>query len=400
MLPLNYFILLSERLPNVHLITHSRTRASIEAIAGIDQSAIHYIPDTVLHIWLNKAGKFIPERLALASTGAVMHLITQMHQWQIARRIIREQHIDIVHEPAPVSPRQPSMMFGLGVPVVIGPMNGGMDFPPAFQYMTGRFEKTLYRVMRGLTNLYNLCLPGKFFADILLVANARTRQALPALHRGKIVELVENAVFAHKIIQHPRQYLPLDHPIALYVGRLQDWKTVDIVIDALRECQNTNICLRIVGDGPERANLQTRAADLAGRVEFTGAVPHDRIMDEYDRADMFLLPSIRECGGAVVLEAMARGLPVVATDWGGPADYITPDTGILIEPLSREHMVRQFALAMDRLATTHTLRQQYGTAAVQRIRQQFTWEDKISHMLEIYHQAIVQHDATTNKVTT
>ncbi len=391
MLPLNYFVLLSQRLPQVHLITHIRTRNSIEAIPDVNTEHIHYIPDTWLHIWLNKLSGFIPDRLALASTGALMHLITQLYQWRIARRIIRQYGIDVIHEPAPVSPRQPSMMFGLGVPVVIGPMNGGMDFPPAFRHMTGRVEKTLYRVMRGLTDLYNVCLPGKFFADILLVANARTRQALPALHRGKIIELVENGVFAHKIIQHPRQYQQQDRPVALYVGRLQDWKAIDILIDALRQCQNGQLRLRIVGDGPERTNLQHRAADLTDRIEFTGAIPHDRIMDEYDRADMFLLPSIRECGGAVVLEAMARGLPVAATNWGGPADYITAETGLLIDPLSREHLVTQFALAMDNLAANPSLRKQYGTAAVARIRQEFTWEDKIDRMLNIYAQAMTTH---------
>ncbi len=391
MLPLNYFVLLSQRLPQVHLITHIRTRNSIEAIPGIDTERIHYIPDTWLHVQLNKLSGFLPDRVALASTGALMHLITQIYQWRIARRVIRQHNINVIHEPAPVSPRQPSILFGLGVSIIIGPMNGGMDFPPAFRHMTGRVEKALYRVMRGLTDLYNLCLPGKFFADILLVANARTRQALPALHRGKVIELVENGVFAHKIIQHPRQYQQQNRPVALYVGRLQDWKAIDILIDALRECQNANICLRIVGDGPERINLQNRATDLTDRVEFVGAIPHDRIMNEYDQADMFLLPSIRECGGAVVLEAMARGLPVVATNWGGPADYITTETGLLIDPLSREHLVTEFARAMDNLVANPSLREQYGTAAVARIRQEFTWEDKIDRMLKIYAQAMTTH---------
>jgi glycosyltransferase involved in cell wall biosynthesis len=48
-------------------------------------------------------------------------------------------------------------------------------------------------------------------------------------------------------------------------------------------------------------------------------------------AIVMVLPGTRECG-AVVLEAMASGVPVIATDWGGPADYITGDTGILIPP--------------------------------------------------------------------
>ena len=51
--------------------------------------------------------------------------------------------------------------------------------------------------------------------------------------------------------------------------------------------------------------------------------------------DALVLPSLYECGGAVVLEAMAMGLPVIATKWGGPTDYLDEKTGILIEPTGR-----------------------------------------------------------------
>ncbi len=125
-----------------------------------------------------------------------MHLITQYYQWKLARKIIREKQIDVVHEPAPVSATQPSAMFGLGVPVIIGPMNGGMTFPDAFGYMSGKSEKVVYRIMRMVATFYNVLIPGKLFADILLVANQRTANSLPRFKLGKVVELVENGVFS------------------------------------------------------------------------------------------------------------------------------------------------------------------------------------------------------------
>jgi glycosyltransferase involved in cell wall biosynthesis len=119
-----------------------------------------------------------------------------------------------------------------------------------------------------------------------------------------------------------------------------------------------------------------------------GAVPHAKINQYYDNADIFVLPSVRECGGAVVLEAMSRGIPVIAVNWGGPADYVTADTGFLIEPKSREYIVGKFAEAISLLASRPELRHQMGKAAIIRIKQHFLWDKKVGKMVEIYQQAI------------
>jgi glycosyltransferase involved in cell wall biosynthesis len=64
------------------------------------------------------------------------------------------------------------------------------------------------------------------------------------------------------------------------------------------------------------------------------------------RSDALVLPSMYECGGSVVLEAMAMEVPVIATAWGGPADYLDPSCGILVEPYSKESFVDDLSLAL------------------------------------------------------
>ena len=91
-----------------------------------------------------------------------------------------------------------------------------------------------------------------------------------------------------------------------------------------------------------------------------------------------------ECGGAVVLEAMAAGLPVIATAWGGPLDYLDDSCGILVRPDSREALVSGFADAIVRLARSAPLRDQMGQAGYGRIHQHFDWQRKIDRMLELY----------------
>jgi hypothetical protein len=98
----------------------------------------------------------------------VVHLVTQFMQRRAARSL-EQYKIDIVHEPTPVTPRLPSMMYGLGVPVVIGPMNGNMSYPPGFR------SRSFVPVARRLTDLANYLIPGKRRAEVLLVANERTR---------------------------------------------------------------------------------------------------------------------------------------------------------------------------------------------------------------------------------
>jgi glycosyltransferase involved in cell wall biosynthesis len=387
MLPLNYFRYLAKSQHTVYLITHERVKKSIQQLSDINQNNVFYVPDTKAHKLLHQYSQILPERIRIVTFGFVMHLITQVYQWRLARKIVKEKQIDVIHEPAPVSAIQPSAMFALGAPVVIGPMNGGMLFPPAFQHMAGRSERFLYSIMRLFTSAYNLLIPGKFFADVLLVANQRTSKVLPKIRLGQVIELVENGVFS--TLELPKPINNLNQAInVLYVGRLVDWKTIDILIDAIAKCDR-NITLTILGDGELRAELTQQAVLVApNRVHFMGLVPHAETNQYYDNADIFVLPSVRECGGAVVLEAMARGLPVIATDWGGPADYITAETGFLVEPKSRAYMVDEFARIISLLAKQPELRYHIGQAAIKRIKEHFLWGKKIQTMLEIYQKVI------------
>ena len=389
-LPLNYFSYLTKSQHDVYLITHDRVKASMLKMLEIKQNHVFYVPDTWAHQFLNKCARKLPARFGAVTVGFATHLLTQIYQWKLVKKIVKDKQIDLIHEPAPVSAVQPSAMFGFGVPVIIGPMNGSMSFPPAFQYMAGWSERILYQFIRMFTSVYNLIIPGKFFADALLVANTRTLRALPKLRLGKVLELVENGVFS--VVDKPKPMSQSSQINVLYVGRLIDLKMIDIAIDAVMQCRG-DIKLTILGDGPLRKHLMEYAANkaagnAAAKVQFLGAVPHAEINQHYDSADVFVLPSVRECGGAVVLEAMARGLPVIAVNWGGPADYITEETGFLIEPKSRTYMVEEFAKTIELLAAQPLLRYKIGEAAIQRVKQHFLWDEKIKDIVDIYQKVI------------
>jgi glycosyltransferase involved in cell wall biosynthesis len=105
-------------------------------------------------------------------------------------------------------------------------------------------------------------------------------------------------------------------------------------------------------------------------------------------ADALVLSSLYECGGAVVLEAMACGLPVIAAAWGGPTDYLDDSCGILVPTDSREALIAGFADGMSRLAADPDLRDRLGHAGRLRIEREFNWETKIDDILAIYRRVI------------
>jgi glycosyltransferase involved in cell wall biosynthesis len=137
--------------------------------------------------------------------------------------------------------------------------------------------------------------------------------------------------------------------------------------------EHPELKLRIVGDGSERASLQTRADELGigERVEFLGTLSGDRLAREYRAADLLVMPSLREGFGVVLVEALACGTPVVATRSGGPADIVDGDKlGELVEPGDADALARGIRLALDRVGDfdpaflARTARERYSHEAV------------------------------------
>jgi glycosyltransferase involved in cell wall biosynthesis len=163
-----------------------------------------------------------------------------------------------------------------------------------------------------------------------------------------------------------------------------DWKAVDVVIQALKDCPG--LTLEVIGDGPMLEPWRTLAGQLgvAARVQFAGWLSQNECAARILTATALVLPSIYECGGAVVLEAMAMGKPVIASNWGGPADYLDASCGILIEPASHDALVKGFADAMQLLADSPAIARSMGAAGRERVAREFDWQKKIDKVIEIY----------------
>jgi glycosyltransferase involved in cell wall biosynthesis len=390
-LPVHYFRLLRARGIETWLVVHTRTREELLELFPQDAGRIEFVRDLWIHKLLSRMSSYVPRRLSVATFGLVNQLITQVCQRSIVRRLVREQGIDVVHQPIPISARFPSAIFGLGVPVVIGPLNGGMEYPPAFRSNEPWLSRAALAFLRLFENVGNAVLPGKKQADILLVANERTRKALPSGVRGKVVELNENGIDIGLWQVAPGRVSEAA-PLFMFVGRLVDWKAVDIAVRAMARVPSAE--LEIVGDGPMLQAWTSLAAELgvAERVHFVGRKAQPEYAARLRECVALVLPSLYESGGAVVLEAMASGKPVVATGWAGPADYLDASCGILVEPKNYEALVNGFAEGMQRLIDSPALAQAMGAAGREKAVRDFDWQRRIEKVIGIYQELAERSD--------
>lgn len=405
-LPLHYYRVLRARGMKVWLLVHERTRSELESLYPNDANIV-YVSDTILHKVLWRIGQLLPARLGSFTTGFLMRIATQLAQKPIIRKMISELGVNVVHQPMPVSPKEPSLIFGFGVPVLIGPMNGGIDYPPAFKHMQGKLESWILTLGRQSANLLNLVIPGKRRAACLLVANERTKLALPrCLANVKTEMLVENGVDISLWAGSTGDNSDAgtrECTHYVYMGRLVDWKAVDVLISAFVAASiSTSISLEIIGDGPERSSLEEKARmsgvlsapnqpRSAGKVQFTGWLSQEECARRLKGSDALVLPSLMECGGAVVLESMAMSVPVIASKWGGPADYLDESCGILLSVETKQGFLTDLQEALVFLAKNKCCRIEMGANGKQKVAVQFDWEVKVNAIVDLYIRSLSSH---------
>ena len=183
--------------------------------------------------------------------------------------------------------------------------------------------------------------------------------------------------------------IPTDAPLVLFVGNLEPRKQVQVLLQALVIVRASvpAVRLAIVGAGDELARLRAVAADLgvASSVCLTGRVSPATLRDWYAAADVFALPSSSEAQGIVALEAMACGLPVVASAVGGLHGTIDDsDNGFLV-PAGEPEPLAQRLLS---LLSSPALRESIGAAALRKVSREFSWQRTVQATVEVYRELL------------
>ena len=178
----------------------------------------------------------------------------------------------------------------------------------------------------------------------------RTLDARDLVDRDR-VRIVPNMVDTRFFRLPPEERRP--RPFRFFaLAHLQPWKGMEVLLRAFARSFRSapEVQLTIGGDGPERERLRAlaRRLSIAPQVTFAGRLTRRAVRAALWQANAFVHPSFEETFGVVLIEAMATGLPVVATACGGPEDIVTSATGTLVPPRDAE----AFARAMQELYDT------------------------------------------------
>ena len=247
-------------------------------------------------------------------------------------------------------------------------------------YGLGMLEGLLWELLKSGHNQadLNLC------TSTAMVEELRNHgiERVDLWQRGVDTELFQ----PHYANLEMRNYLSQGKPnnkIILYVGRLGVEKEIDRIKPIVEAIPNT--CIAIVGDGPNRQNLEQYFANTP--THFVGYLRGQKLASAYASADAFIFPSRTETLGLVLLEAMAAGTPVVAANSGGIPDIVTNGiNGHLFDPADEKGAITATQKLLAQSEERETLRQNARAEA-----ERWGWSAATQQLRNYYQKIISAH---------
>jgi glycosyltransferase involved in cell wall biosynthesis len=290
--------------------------------------------------------------------GALFH-------WRAIIRTIRKIEPDLVHAQSLIS-GMPALIAKkmLKIPYAIWGQGSDVYLPNGFIKLTSKTVIKNADSAIALTEDMKRVMQDIYDRDIAVVPNGIELGAIVKKPQLQVLEELEKRI--------------------LFVGRLHPVKGVRYLIQAMQLVheKRPEIKLILVGDGDERDYLENLTDHLGIRecVDFAGEIPHERIPDYMSHADVFVLSSLSESFGIVLLEAMAWGLPIVATRVGGIPEIIEDGVnGYLVNPGDYQEMADRIQLL---------LRDEISAAEMSKNNRQkaigYSWEQVVMRLEDLY----------------
>jgi len=223
-------------------------------------------------------------------------------------------------------------------------------------------------------------------SDVVLAPSQEIKKRLKIL--GRPIAIFPRGVDASLFDPNNRPK-KLNHklPVALYVGRLSTEKNLDLLVKIWQKRKDAELWL--VGDGPYQEGLKNQLP----QAKFFGWQEGTELSKIYASADFFVFPSTTDTFGNAVLEAQASGLPVIATNSGGPKELIENKiNGLIAKPTSKD-----FNRAIDFLIKDENRRKTMGQSA-RKAALQKSWPKVFDQLFKVYQELAIDKKLKNNKI--
>jgi len=288
---------------------------------------------------------------------------------RVLRRLRAERNFDLIDAHYFYPDGVAAIMLGsaLGKPVVITARGTDVNLIPTYPLPRRMIRAAAQRA-----------------AHVIAVSQALKDAVIALGIPSKRVTVLRNGVDLR--LFHPggreeaRSRLGFSGLTLISVGHLIDRKSHDLVVGAMPHLREYSLV--IVGEGPDRPALERQIAEcgLSDRVRLIGAVPHDHLQEYYAGADALVLASSREGWPNVLLEAMACGTPVIASNiWGNPEVVAAPEAGRLMA----ERTAAGIADAVRRLFSSLPDR-----GATRRYAERFSWDETSQGQIDVFRRCL------------
>ena len=370
-------------------LTHAEDRTAIEL-------ALEQEPLPNLNFCYVDLPHSLRPLLRIQGGHQLYYYLWQVKAYFVAKRLHRTLRFDLFHHITYANDWMASFIGAfLPISYIRGPGGGAHRTPKGFEHeysLGGRVWEKVRTLGQWLFRHDPVFIKGQSRARAILVCNQESISGIPIRWAHKVQAFPVNGISTGDLDLTNRQHALDGRFRVLSAGSLIRVKGFSLAIRAFKEFADKypSSELQIIGSGPEEPQLKlmVQRNQLGAKVQVRPAVPRNELLTEMTSCDVFLFPSLRDGGGAVVIEAMSAGKPVVCLDTGGPGMHVTDECGIKIQADSAEEATHQLADALERLHQDQILRLKLGRASRERAEQVYHWDRLGERLMKVYQRSL------------
>ena len=323
------------------------------------------------------------------------YIMWQYVAFKVAKKLVEDVKFDLVHHITYVTCILPTFMHKLNIPFLYGPVAGGENIPAKIKYPMSKKNKII-ESFRYFIQLFFRCTPNFLLtmkrASLILVTTDETKSIIPRKYHYK-TPVFQGIGLDNEILSTSLGVKQNKKCKILIAGRMIYWKGFDIAIKSfIKSIENgCNAELTVLGDtddGSEeyKKNLEKICGKyLDKEIKFIPKIDHKKMISFYDEFDILLNCSLRDSGCFVVMEAMARALPIICVNTGGPKVNTTYENAIKIDPEYVDDMIDNISMAINKLVNDIDLRLDMGEKARNHAIEYLSMEYKAEKINKYYN---------------